>query len=168
MCYPVYAPWKLCIIGNGWVNFGFVIKDVRKYRLSLLDKHKLLWYNSSTFHRKRESHSIVSSYAKCQAKNDDAVRPSPCSEGDIGRLHLKGVIRFHDRKAYCAFFVPFSLENTNEGEKTLQEREVKIIIHGDMVIKQMGKAERAAFIAALLARVLETTQKHERGRDNGV
>ena len=63
--------------------------------------------------------------------------------------------------------MPFSLENTNEGEKTLQEREVKIIIHGDMVIKQMGEAERAAFIAALLARMLEITNKHERGRDHG-
>ena len=50
----------------------------------------------------------------------------------------------------------------------MKEREVKIIIHGDLVIKQMGEAEKAAFMAALLARVLETTQKHERGRDNGV
>ena len=50
ICYPVYAPWKLRILGNGWVNFGFVIKDVRKYRLSLLDRFELLWYNSSTFH----------------------------------------------------------------------------------------------------------------------
>ena len=49
----------------------------------------------------------------------------------------------------------------------MKEREVKIIIHGDMVIKQMGEAEKAAFMAALHARVLETTQKHERGRDHG-
>jgi len=49
----------------------------------------------------------------------------------------------------------------------LREREVKIIIHGDMVIKQMGEAEKAAFMAALLARVLETTTKAERGRDHG-
>ena len=48
------------------------------------------------------------------------------------------------------------------------EREVNIITNGDVVIKQMGEAEKAAFMAALLARVLETTQKHERGRDNGV
>ena len=80
------------MLGKSWVNFGFIVKDIENYRLSLLDKYKLLWYNSSTFHRKRifqKSSSIVSSYAKCQAKNDDAVRPSPCSEGDIGRLHLK-------------------------------------------------------------------------------
>ena len=50
----------------------------------------------------------------------------------------------------------------------MQEREVKIIIHGDVIIKQMGESEKAAFMAALLARMLETTQKHERGRDNGV
>ena len=49
----------------------------------------------------------------------------------------------------------------------MKEREVKIIIHSNVVIKQMGEAERAAFIAALLARVLETTQKHERGHDHG-
>ena len=50
----------------------------------------------------------------------------------------------------------------------MREREVKNIIHGDMVIKQMGEAEKAAFMAALLARMLETTNKHERGRANGV
>ena len=49
----------------------------------------------------------------------------------------------------------------------MTEREVKIIIHGDMVIKQMGEAEKAAFMAALLARILETTTKTERGRDHG-
>ena len=48
----------------------------------------------------------------------------------------------------------------------MTEREVKIIIHGDVVIKQMGEAERAAFIAALLSRMLETANKHERGRDH--
>ena len=48
----------------------------------------------------------------------------------------------------------------------MKEREVKIIIHGDMVIKQMGEAEKVAFMAALLARMLETTNKHERGRDH--
>lgn len=47
------------------------------------------------------------------------------------------------------------------------EREVKIIIHGDAVIKQMGKAEKEAFMAALLACLLETTTKTERGRDHG-
>ena len=52
-------------------------------------------------------------------------------------------------------------------KKPLKEREVKIIIHGDEVIKQMGEAEKAAFMAALLARMLETTNKHERGRDYG-
>ena len=49
----------------------------------------------------------------------------------------------------------------------MKEREVKIIIHGDMVIKQMGEAEKVAFMAALLARMLVTTNKHERGRDHG-
>ena len=49
----------------------------------------------------------------------------------------------------------------------MKEREAKIIIHGDVVIKQMGEAGKAVFMAALLARILETTQKHERGRDHG-
>ena len=49
----------------------------------------------------------------------------------------------------------------------MKEREVKIIIHGDVVIKQMGEAEKAVFMAALLSRMLETMQKHERGRDHG-
>ena len=49
----------------------------------------------------------------------------------------------------------------------MTEREVKIIIHGDVVIKQMGEAEKVAFMAALLARVLETANKHERGHDHG-
>ena len=71
-------------------------------------------------------------------------------------------------KRIALFFVPFSLENTPEGEKLLKGKEVNIITNGDVVIKQMGEAEKAAFMAALLARVLETTQKHERGRDNGV
>lgn len=44
MCYPVYAPWKLWILGNGWVNFGFVIEDVRKYR----SRKSILWI---FFHR---------------------------------------------------------------------------------------------------------------------
>ena len=47
----------------------------------------------------------------------------------------------------------------------MKERELKIIIYGDMVIKQMGEAEKVAFMAALLARMLETANKHERGRD---
>ena len=127
----------------------------------MLDKIKLLWYNSNTFHRKRNSHSIVSSYAKCQAKIDVAERPNPCSEGEIGRLHLKGVIRFHERKAYCAFFVPFSLENTSEGEKRLKEREVNIITNGGFEVKQMSAAEREAFMSALLDRVLELRRKRK-------
>ena len=49
----------------------------------------------------------------------------------------------------------------------MTEREVKTIIHDDLVIKQMGEAEKAAFMAALLARMLEITNKHERGRDHG-
>ena len=49
----------------------------------------------------------------------------------------------------------------------MKEREVNIIIHGDAVIKQMGEAEKAAFMAALLARMLGTTNKHERGCGHG-
>jgi hypothetical protein len=66
-----------------------------------------------------------------------------------------------------ALFSCLFLWKIQKRRKTLTEREVKIIIHGDVVIKQMGEAERAAFIAALLARMLEITNKHERGRDHG-
>ena len=66
-----------------------------------------------------------------------------------------------------ALFSCLFLWKIQKRRKTLTEREVKIIIHGDVVIKQMGEAERAAFIAALLARMLEATNKHERGRDHG-
>ena len=52
-------------------------------------------------------------------------------------------------------------------KKLLKEREVNIIIQGDAVIKQMDEAEKAAFMAALLARMLETANKYERGRDHG-
>ena len=46
-------------------------------------------------------------------------------------------------------------------KKLLKEREVNIIIHGDAVIKQMGEAEKAAFMAALLERVLELRHKRK-------
>ena len=49
----------------------------------------------------------------------------------------------------------------------MKGKEVNIIIHGDVVIKQMGEAEKAAFMAALLARMLETANKHERGCGHG-
>ena len=66
-----------------------------------------------------------------------------------------------------ALFSCLFLWKIQKRRKTLTEREVKIIIHGDVVIKQMGEAEKAAFIAALLARMPEITNKHERGRDHG-
>ena len=66
-----------------------------------------------------------------------------------------------------ALFLCLFLWKFQKRRKTLTEREVKIIIHGDVVIKQMGEAEKAAFMAALLARMLETANKHERGRDHG-
>ena len=43
----------------------------------------------------------------------------------------------------------------------MKEREVKIIIHGDVVIMQMGEMEKAAFMAALLERVLELRHKRK-------
>ena len=66
-----------------------------------------------------------------------------------------------------ALFLCLFLWKIQKRRKTLTEREVKIIIHGDVVIKQMGEAEKAAFMAALLARMLETANKHERGCDHG-
>ena len=66
-----------------------------------------------------------------------------------------------------ALFLCLFLWKIQKRRKKLTEREVKIIIHGDVVIKQMGEAERAAFIAALLTRMLEITNKHERGCDHG-
>ena len=76
------------------------------------------------------------------------------------KVALKGVIRFHDRKAYCAFFVPFSLENSKK-EKTVLEREVNIITNGGFEVKQMSAAEREAFMSALLDRVLELRRKRK-------
>lgn len=54
--------------------------------------------------------------------------------------------------------MPFSLENTPEGE-TLLEREVNIITNGGFEVKQMHGAEREAFMSALLERVLELQRK---------
>ena len=66
-----------------------------------------------------------------------------------------------------ALFSCLFLWKIQKRRKTLTEREVKIIVHGDVVIKQMGEAEKAAFMAALLARMLETTNKHKRGCGHG-
>ena len=66
-----------------------------------------------------------------------------------------------------ALFSCLFLWKIQKRRKTLTEREVKIIVHGDVVIKQMGEAEKAAFMAALLARMLETANKHERGCGHG-
>ena len=81
--------------------------------------------------------------------------------GQYRKVALKGVIRFHDRKAYCAFFVPFSLENTQEGEKLLKGKEVNIITNGGFEVKQMSASEREAFMSALLERVLELRRKRK-------
>lgn len=43
----------------------------------------------------------------------------------------------------------------------MKEREVNIIIHGDAVIKQMGEAEKAAFMSTLLDRMLELQRKRK-------
>ena len=64
-------------------------------------------------------------------------------------------------KRIALFFVPFSLENSNEGEKLLKEREVNIITHGGFEVKQMSAAEREAFMSALLERVLELQRKRK-------
>ena len=81
--------------------------------------------------------------------------------GQNRKVALKGVIRFHDRKAYCAFFVPFSLENTQEGEKLLKGKEVNIITNGGFEVKQLSSSEREAFMSALLERILELRRKRK-------
>ena len=86
--------------------------------------------------------------------------------GRYRKVALKGVIRFHDRKAYCAFFVPFSLENTPEGEKLLKGKEVNIITHGGFEVKQLSASEREAFMSALLDRMLELQRKQRKEVDN--
>ena len=63
-------------------------------------------------------------------------------------------------KRIALFFVPFSLENTPEGE-TLLERKVNIITNGGFEVKQMSVAEREAFMSALLERVLELRRKRK-------
>ena len=64
-------------------------------------------------------------------------------------------------KRIALFFVPFSLENTPEGEKLLKGKEVNIITNGGFEVKQMNAAEREAFISALLDRVLELRRKRK-------
>ena len=81
--------------------------------------------------------------------------------GRYRKVALKGVIRFHDRKAYCAFFVPFSLENTQEGEKLLKGKEVNIITNGGFEVKQLSSSEREAFMSALLELILELRRKRK-------
>ena len=81
--------------------------------------------------------------------------------GRYRKVALKGVIRFHDRKAYCAFFVPFSLENTFSRREKLKGREVNIITNGGFEVKQMSSSEREAFMLALLERVWELRRKRK-------
>ena len=83
-------------------------------------------------------------------------------------LHLKSVIRlfcFYDERAYCAFFVPFSLKNSEKEESSLMEREVKSITHGSIDIEQLSEAEQRAFYATLLARVLGLYRKQREGAE---
>ena len=47
------------------------------------------------------------------------------------------------------------------------EREVNIITHGGIEIKLMSESEREAFMAALLARVLELHRKHRKEDGHG-
>ena len=77
------------------------------------------------------------------------------------KVALKGVIRFHDRKAYCAFFRAFFSGKYTRRRKELKEREVNIITHGGFEVKQMSAAEREAFMSALLDRVLELRRKRK-------
>ena len=101
----------------------------------------------------------------CKVSSQDRCcrieRHGPVFRGLNRKVALKGVIRFHDRKAYCAFFVPFSLENTFLGEKRLKEREVNIITNGGFEVKQMSSSEREAFMLALLERVWELRRKRK-------
>ena len=61
------------------------------------------------------------------------------------------------------FFVPFSLKNSEKEESSLMKREVKIITHGSIDIRQMSEAEQRAFYATLLARVLELYREKREG-----
>ena len=44
----------------------------------------------------------------------------------------------------------------------MKEREVNIITNGGFDMMEMSESEKEAFMAALLARLLETTSKNER------
>ena len=57
--------------------------------------------------------------------------------------------------------MPFSLENTQEGEKILKGKEVNIITNGGFEVKQLSSSEREAFMSALLERVLELRRKRK-------
>ena len=49
----------------------------------------------------------------------------------------------------------------------MQEREVNIITNGGFDMMEMSESETAAFMAALFARLLETTSKNERRDHHG-
>ena len=77
------------------------------------------------------------------------------------KVALKGVIRFHDRKAYCAFFRAFFSGKYTRRRKELKEREVNITTNGGFEVKQMSAAEREVFMSALLERILELRRKRK-------
>ena len=61
-----------------------------------------------------------------------------------------------------ALFLCLFLWKIHKKEKTLlNEREVNIITNGGFEVKQMSAAEREAFMAALLDRVLELQRKRK-------
>ena len=64
-------------------------------------------------------------------------------------------------KRIALFFVPFSLENTPEGEKLLKGKKVNIITNGGFEVKQMSASERATFMSTLLDRMLELQRKRK-------
>ena len=75
-----------------------------------------------------------------------------CSfEGKIGAVALKErntFICFYDRKAYCAFFVPFSLKNQRKENKNMED--LIIIPIGDVDFDNLAEEQEQKLITFLL------------------
>ena len=72
------------------------------------------------------------------------------SEGKIGTVALNErntFFCFYDRKAYCAFFVPFSLKNQRKENKNMED--LIIIPIGDVEIESLTKEQEQELIACL-------------------
>lgn len=81
-------------------------------------------------------------------------------------LHLTvSVIRFYDKKAYCAFFRAFFSEKIQKKEviPMKKQRELELVAIGHPDIFELSESEQRNFYITLLTRILELyKEKKER------